>query len=259
MGYQDECYKALRQDIIAGPLMVLLTITIPLLTFLFCYAAAILKVVSGVGVLISIVLLISGETLGKGYGQEDIRAIIEGRPALPESRSKMPHKVNLVVDIQSRMRDGKGSAYERWAKIFNLKQMAAALQYLLENGLMEYEQLTQKAAEVTDRFYAFSDRIKTIEAAIRVHEELKAAVVDYAKTWPVFEDYKAAKYNRKYLTKHEADIAAYRAAQDTFRRLLSGAKLPKMDTLKVKDRELAAKKKPSMVSIGRQERTCKRL
>lgn len=182
-------------------------------------------------------------TLGKGYGQEDIRAIIEGRAVLPESRSKTPQKINLIVDIQSRTKAGKGPAYERWAKIFNLKQMAAGLQYLQENGLMEYEQLTQKAAALTDHFHALSDRLKTTEAAIRVHTELKTAVVDYAKTRPVFEGYKAAKYSRKYLAEHEADIAAYRAAQDTFRRLLSGAKLPKTDTLKAAGRELAAKKK----------------
>lgn len=52
--------------IIAVPFVVLLTITIPIFTFLFSYAAAILQVISGIGVLISIVLLISGETLGFG-------------------------------------------------------------------------------------------------------------------------------------------------------------------------------------------------
>jgi hypothetical protein len=134
----------------------------------------------------------------------------------------------MIVDIQSRMRARKGPAYERWAKVFNLKQMAAALQYLQENGLMEYAELEQKVAELTDRFHTFSDSIKSTEAAMRINAELKAAMVDYAKTRPVFEGYKAARYSRKYLAEHEADIAAYRAAQDTFRRLLSGAKLPKM-------------------------------
>lgn len=78
---------------------------------------------------------------------------------------------------------------------------------------------------------------------MRVNTELKAAVVDYAKTWPVFEGYKAARYSKKYLAEPEAEIATYRAAQDTFRHLLSGAKLPKMDMLKVEGRELATKKK----------------
>ncbi len=182
-------------------------------------------------------------TLGKGYGQEDIQAVIEGKTSLSENRTGVTHKVNLIVDIQSRMKAGKGPAYERWAKIFNLKQMAATLQYLQENNLLEYEQLEKKTTEVTDRFHALSDSIKSTEAAIHVNAELKAAVVDYAKTRPVFEDYKAARYSKKYFSEHEADIALYRSAQDTFRRLLSGAKLPKMDTLKAEYQTLTAKKK----------------
>ncbi len=70
--------------------------------------------------------------------------------------------------------------------------------------------------------------------------ELKAAVVEYAKTRPVFEGYKAAKYSRKYLAKHEAEIATYRAARATMDRLLHSAKLPKMDTLKTEFQQLAS-------------------
>ena len=36
------------------------------------------------------------------------------------------------------MAEGKGPAYERWAKVYNLKQMAAALQFLQENNLTDY-------------------------------------------------------------------------------------------------------------------------
>lgn len=182
-------------------------------------------------------------TLGKGYGVEDIQAIIEGRTSMPESRAGASRKVNLIIDIQSRMRTGKGPAYERWAKIFNLKQMAATLQYLQENDLLEYEQLEQKAAEVTDRFHILSDSIKSTESAIHTNVELKAAVVDYAKTRSIFEGYKATKYSRKYLVEHEADIATYRAARATMDRILNGAKLPKMDSLKEEYQTLSAKKK----------------
>jgi len=141
------------------------------------------------------------------------------------------------------MKAGKGPAYERWAKIFNLKMMAETLQYLQESNLLEYEQLDKKAAEVTDRFHDLSDSIKTVEAAMRTNAELKAATVDYAKTRAVFEGYKAAKYSKKYLAKHEADIDLYRAAQATFQRVLNGAKLPRMDALKQEYQKLAADKK----------------
>ena len=182
-------------------------------------------------------------TLGKGYGPEDILAAIEGRAAPTEGRAGASRKVNLIVDIQAKMRAGKGPAYEKWATIYNLKQMAAALQYLQENGLMDYEQLEQKAAAATDRFHSISDSIKTTEAAMNINAELKAAIADYAKTRPVFEGYKKTKYSKKYLAEHEADIATYRAAGATMDRLLNGGKLPKMDTLKADFQKLAADKK----------------
>lgn len=182
-------------------------------------------------------------TLGKGYGPDDIRAVIEGRVAPSGGRAELPPKVNLIIDIQSRMKNGKGPAYERWAKIFNLKQMAATLQYLQENGLLEYGQLEKRAAEAADRFHVLSSQIKSIEGAMNANAELKAAIVDYAKTRPVFNDYKAAKYSRKYFAEHEGEIALYRAAQDTFRRVLSGAKLPKMEALKAEFQKLTAEKR----------------
>ena len=70
-----------------------------------------------------------------------------------------------------------------------------------------------------------------------------AATVDYAKTRPVFDGYKAARYSKKYLSEHEAELASYRAARATMNELLDGAKLPKMADMKKSRQELAGKKK----------------
>ena len=138
---------------------------------------------------------------------------------------------------------GNGPGYERWAKVFNLKQMAAALAFLQENNLMEYEQLEKKAAETTEHFHTLSGQIKSTEAALQTNRELKAATVQYARPRPVFQAYKARKYSRRFLAEHEADIELYRAACADFKRILDGAKPPKMDELKEESRELVEKKK----------------
>ena len=179
------------------------------------------------------------DTLGEGYSEADIRAALSGsrqRPGQPRQ------KISLAIDIQSRLQ-GKGPGYERWAKVFNLKQMAAALAYLQDNGLTDYEQLEQKATAATEHFHKLSDQIKSTEAALHTNMELKAATVQYAKTRPVFEKYKASKYSKKFLAEHEADIELYRAACADFKAILGGAKLPKMDTLKEEGRKLAEQKK----------------
>ena len=69
------------------------------------------------------------------------------------------------------------------------------------------------------------------------------AVVQYAKSRPVFEGYKAARYSKKYLAEHGPELADYRAAKAALNELLDGEKLPKMDALKEKRRKLAARKK----------------
>ena len=63
------------------------------------------------------------------------------------------------------------------------------------------------------------------------------------QTRPVFDGYKAARYNKKYLAQHEAELATYRAAKDTMNTILGGAKLPKIEALKKSRRELARQKK----------------
>ena len=185
-------------------------------------------------------------TLGEGYSPEDIRAVIEGRAPLPSSRAAEPVKpgrrLNLIIDIQNRLQ-GKGPAYERWAKVYNLKQMAAALQFMGEHQISEYDQLTTEAEAVSARFRVLTEQLRQTEADLAYTSELMGAVVQYAKTRPVFDEYKAAKYSKRFLAQHEAELADYRAAKAALNDLLDGAKLPKMAQLKEKRRKLAAEKK----------------
>ena len=185
-------------------------------------------------------------TLGAGYGREDIQAVIDGKAPTRTATARKapaPRRVNLLIDIQERMRQGKGPAYERWAKVYNLKQMAAALQYLKEHQLFEYDDLAAKTDAATEQFHTLAGVIQQTEAELSRVSDLMAAVVQYAKTRPAFDGYKAAKYSRKYLAEHEAELADYRAAKATMAELLGGEKLPKMDVLKEKRRQLAARKK----------------
>ena len=187
-------------------------------------------------------------TLGDGYGMEDVQAVIDGKaptrkPTQQERPRPIPRRVDLIIDIQERMRQGKGPGYERWAKVYNLKQMAAALQFLLEHGLTDYDVLTAQTTAAVDRFHALAGELQSTEAQLSKTADLMAAVVDYAKTRPVFDGYKAAKYSKKYLAQHEAELATYRAAKASMGDILGGAKLPKMDALKKSRRELAEKKK----------------
>jgi len=183
-------------------------------------------------------------TLGEGYGIDDIRAVISGHVPLTERRAApAPRKINLIIDIQEKMQQGKGAAYAKWAIVYNLKQMATALQYLQENNLLVYEDLAAKAEAATARMHNAGDKLQQTETAMKRNTELKSAIADYARTRPIFEEYKAKKYSNKYLAEYEADISVYRVAQATMKEILNGKKLPKMDALKSEWQTLTAAKK----------------
>ena len=122
---------------------------------------------------------------------------------------------------------------------------AATVKRLLDRGdgdaALLYLALLRRQGTVPPR--SLAGELRDTEEALSRTSQLMGAVVQYAKTRPVFDGYKAARYSKKYLAQHEAELADYRAAKAAINELLDGAKLPKMDTLKKKHRELADKKK----------------
>ena len=93
------------------------------------------------------------DSLGAGYTLDDLLAVLSGQkehtPRKKTTAQAEPPKVNLLVDIQAKLQAGKGAGYVRWAKVFNLKQMARTMNFLTEHNLLEYAELADKAAAAT--------------------------------------------------------------------------------------------------------------
>lgn len=84
------------------------------------------------------------DTLKGDYTEQAIKERIAGTRTVKPRRTspqKPISKVGLLVDIEAAIRSGKGPGYERWAKVFNLKQLSQAVIYLKEHGDMSYEDL----------------------------------------------------------------------------------------------------------------------
>ena len=130
--------------------------------------------------------------------------------------------------------------------------------FLQEHQLTEYDQLAAQADGTAQRFHALAGELRQTEADLAKTSALMEAVVQYAKSRPVFEGYKAARYSKKYLAEHGPELADYRAAKAALNELLDGEKLPKMDALKEKRRKLAARKKALYAEYRRPSRKCGR-
>ena len=122
----------------------------------------------------------------------------------------------MLIDIDATIRSGKGAGYERWAKVFNLKQLSQAVLYLREHGDLSYEELKERTAAAVTRFNELSAEIKDLESQMTANAELQKQIVNYAKTRAVYAEYRKAGYSKKFREAHEADILIHQAAKKYF-------------------------------------------
>ena len=186
-------------------------------------------------------------SLGKGYTEEDLASVLSGQwehtpRRTPAAAPPAAPKVNLLVDIQAKLQAGKGKGYERWAKVFNLKQMAQTMAYLSEHNLLEYAMLKEKAAAASARYDAVSARLKAAENRMAELSELRTQIIHYAKTREVYAAYRKAGYSKKFRAEHEADILLHQAAKAFFDKQ-GFKKLPKVKDLNAEYAALLGEKK----------------
>lgn len=199
-------------------------------------------------------------SLGEGYSEDEIRSVIAGGKTRTPSKTKRPARqaqgVNLMVDIQAKLQAGKGPSYERWAKVFNLKQMAQTINFLTENNLLEYAELEEKAAAASARFNELSAQIKAAEKRMTEIGNLKTHIINYSKTRDIYTAYRKAGYSKKFYEENASDILLHKAAKAAFDSL-PGKKVPTIKVLQAEYTTLLAEKKRaySGYSAARKEMT----
>ena len=183
-------------------------------------------------------------TLGTVYGEDEIKAVLEGKAEHKPYQKKPPKEqpFQLLVDIQGKMAEGKSVGYKRWATKFNLKEMSQTLLFLQEQKISSAEELREHAAAATERYHAMGDSIKAAETRLAEIAVLKTHIINYAKTRPAYDAYRKSGYSKKFLEAHREEITLHKAAKTAFDEA-GLQKLPKVKELDAEFAELLTKKK----------------
>ena len=182
---------------------------------------------------------------GRVRGEDDVIAGEKAHtPRKRRTEIAVPEKKSgkLLVDIQAKLRAGKGVGYARWTTVFNLKQMAQTVAYLQDHELLDYAVLSEKAAEASAHFNELSARIKAAETRMAEIAVLREHIAGYAKTRDTYVAYRKVGYSKKFLAEHESEITIHKAAKSYFDGL-GFKKLPTIKALNTEYAELLAEKK----------------
>ena len=119
------------------------------------------------------------DTVGTEYSEKVLRLTLAGKHVhIPkQARSKMPHaQIELLINIEAKMRAGKGKGYERWAERHNTDVLASSMLYLIE----------------------------------------KKAILVYRRTKDVYTQYRESGWSPAFYREHKADIDAHKEAQAVY-------------------------------------------
>ena len=174
------------------------------------------------------------KSLGKGYTEEDLVKRILGDESLVPKNKSFAERINYsLIDIQKKLQEGKGGGYQRWAKVFNVKQTAKTILFLQERGIYDYESLKKLTDSAADRMTELGASIKAKEKRLGEIRALKTHIINYAKTREVYVEYRKSGYSKKFFEAHREELALHKAAKEAF----SQSGLDKLPTVKQLNQE----------------------
>ena len=174
----------------------------------------------------------------------DKAAVLATLQANVERKPKAQFKqdtIGKLIDIQSRMTEGKGIGYKRWLTKHNLKVMAQTVKLLQEKGLTDEDALNRRIGELETKYHGALAVVKDLEGRMKANKELRYHVAAYTSTKTIAQQLKTAKRPAAFEEQHRAELTAYRAAAAYFK-ANNITKLPSPKKLEAEYAQLASEK-----------------
>ena len=184
---------------------------------------------------------IRARSIGDKFEKELVLAALKANTERKRTIQSKSDRIGKLIDIQSRMTEGKGIGYKRWLTKHNLKVMAQTVKLLQEKGLTDEDALNQRIAELETKYHDALAVVKDLEGRMKFNKELRYHVAAYANAKSVAQQLKTAKRPAVFEEQHRAELTAYRAAAAYFK-ANNLTKLPSPKKLEAEYAQLASEK-----------------
>ena len=184
---------------------------------------------------------IRAHSIGDKFDKAAVLATLQANAEREPKAQFKQDTIGKLIDIQSKMTEGKGIGYKRWLTKHNLKVMAQTVKLLQEKGLTDEDALNQRIAELEAKYHDSLAVVKDLESCMKANKELRYHVAAYTSTKNVAQQLKTAKRPAAFEEQHRAELTAYRAAAAYFK-ANNITKLPSPKKLEAEYAQLASEK-----------------
>lgn len=172
------------------------------------------------------------KSLGPEYDEDTLRQTLAGDhvhiPKTPRA-DYSKNQINQLVDIEDKLRNGKGKGYQVWAERNNIDAISQTVIFLKEHHIGSPEELEK---QIDDLQSACEERKAFIRQAQNRMKEIncqRQAIRDYRRTKEIYTQFRESGWSAKFYQEHRAEIEAHKKAQSIYE-LLEG-KLPTLKEL----------------------------
>ena len=184
---------------------------------------------------------IRAHSIGDKFEKGLVLATLQKNAERKRAVQPKPDRIGKLVNIQAKLKQGKGIGYERWAKKHNLKVMSQTLILLQEKDLLNEDDLNQRIAELETKYHDSLAVVKDLEGRMKTSKELRYHIAAYTSTKNVAQQLKTAKRPAAFEEQHRAELTAYRAAVAYFK-AIDITKLPSPKKLEAEYNAMASEK-----------------
>ena len=184
---------------------------------------------------------IRAHSIGDKFDKAAVLATLQANAEREPKAQFKQDTIGKLIDIQSKMTEGKGIGYKRWLTKHNLKVMAQTVKLLQEKNLTDEDALNQRIAELETKYHDALAVVKDLEGRMKTNKELRYHVAAYASTKTIAQQLKTAKRPAAFEEQHRAELTAYRVAAAYFK-ANDITKLPSLKKLEVEYAQLASEK-----------------
>ena len=152
------------------------------------------------------------KTLGVDYTEEAITRRIKGLAVDRGPKRKVEQGISLRIEIENNIKAQQSAGYARWAKLYNLKQAAKALNFLTEHQIESYESLESRLDEISTANDEAAAALKAVERRLGEMALLIKNLSAYKQLRPVALELRNAKDKAAFRRQHESQLILYEAA-----------------------------------------------
>lgn len=179
------------------------------------------------------------KTIGENYTEERIRERIQGRSFHKATARTERTGISLIIDIENNVKAQQSKGYEHWAKVHNLQEYAKTINYLTENGLLQYADLEAKVNDIHGSYSRTGEDLKAVESRLRQLQPLIKNISNYQTLKPVSEAYARAKDKAAFRSAHEAELIVFESARTSLLAMQEDGKpFPSLKSLQAEQRQL---------------------